>query len=360
MTKKSKTPKVAIYTIALNEEHFVERWYESAKEADYLLIADTGSTDGTRETAIKLGINVIDVKVRPWRFDDARNASLVAIPEDIDYCIALDMDEVLIKGWKKHLTKALENGWTRPRYKYTWSWKNDEETIPGLEYGGDKIHSRKGYRWTHPVHEVLRAYGDTVETQGFVDLEIHHHPDRSKSRGQYLPLLKMSVQEDPTDDRNAYYYARELFFYGQLVEAIDEFKRHLSLPKATWPPERAASMRYLAKLEPENREKWLLAAIEQSPGRREALVELAHHYYDIEDWENCNKYAVEAISIENKPLDYLCEDFAWGWLPYDLAAISAYWTGNIENAKKYGKIATEIDPSIDRLLVNLEIYERTS
>ena len=34
--------KVAIYTIALNEEQFVEKWYESAKEADYLLIADTG------------------------------------------------------------------------------------------------------------------------------------------------------------------------------------------------------------------------------------------------------------------------------------------------------------------------------
>ena len=36
--------KIAVYTIALNEENFVKRWFESAKEADYLLIADTGST----------------------------------------------------------------------------------------------------------------------------------------------------------------------------------------------------------------------------------------------------------------------------------------------------------------------------
>ena len=99
MAKKEKQLKVAVYTIALNEQEFVERWYESAKEADYLLIADTGSTDGTREIAKKLGINVIDITVRPWRFDDARNASLVALPEDIDYCIALDMDEVLLPGW---------------------------------------------------------------------------------------------------------------------------------------------------------------------------------------------------------------------------------------------------------------------
>ena len=46
--------KVAIYTIALNERQFVEKWYEAAKEADYLLIADTGSTDGTIEAAKKL------------------------------------------------------------------------------------------------------------------------------------------------------------------------------------------------------------------------------------------------------------------------------------------------------------------
>jgi hypothetical protein len=38
-----KIMKIAVYTVALNEEQFVERWYNSAKDADYLLIADTGS-----------------------------------------------------------------------------------------------------------------------------------------------------------------------------------------------------------------------------------------------------------------------------------------------------------------------------
>jgi len=48
--------KVAVYAIALNEEQFVKRWFESAKEADYLLIADTGSNDKTVSIAKKLGI----------------------------------------------------------------------------------------------------------------------------------------------------------------------------------------------------------------------------------------------------------------------------------------------------------------
>ena len=102
--------KVAVYTIALNEEQFVKRWYESAKDADYLVIADTGSTDGTVELAKSLGINVFSISIDPWRFDDARNASLALIPNDIDYCICLDMDEVLNPGWKDALEVAFKEG----------------------------------------------------------------------------------------------------------------------------------------------------------------------------------------------------------------------------------------------------------
>jgi len=348
--------KVAVYTIALNEEQFVQPWFDSAKEADYLLIADTGSKDGTVKKAKKLGINVIDVRVKPWRFDVARNASLAAIPEDIDYCIALDMDEVLLPGWREELEKALKQGATRPRYQYTWNWKDEEETIPGLQYGGDKIHSRFGYRWKHPVHEVLVSYGDHKETQAWVGLEIHHHADRTKPRSQYLPLLKQAVDEDPYDDRNAFYYARELFFYSQREEAKKEFERHLSLPRAVWPPERAASMRYLAKLDTENAEEWLLKAIKQSPGRRESMTELAMLYYGRGNWDECYKWAKEILAIESKPLDYLCEDFAWGALPWDLAAISAFKLEKFEEALEYGEKALELDPKNERLKGNLTFY----
>ncbi len=166
--------KVAVYTIALNEEHFVQSWFDSAKDADYLLIADTGSTDKTVEKAKSLGIVCHTISVKPWRFDDARNVSLALIPDDIDYCIALVMDEVLQPGWREELESAHTQKWTRPRYQYTWSWNPDGS--PGLVYGGDKIHARHGYRWKHPVHEVITP-DRIAETQGWVKLEIHHHPD---------------------------------------------------------------------------------------------------------------------------------------------------------------------------------------
>jgi len=347
--------RVAVYTIALNEEQFVKDWYESAKEADYLLIADTGSSDDTIALGRSLGINIVSISVKPWRFDDARNASLAVIPDDIDYCIALDMDEVLLPGWREELERAHKEGWTRPRYQYTWNWNPDGS--PGLQYGGDKIHKRHGYRWKHPVHEVL-VTDRLDETQGWLNLQIHHHADNTKPRSQYMPLLAQSVKEDPTDDRNAFYYARELFFYGQFAEAIEEFKRHLSLPKAVWPPERAASMRYIAKLSEgfAEQESWLKKAINEAPDRREAYIEISKIYYERGMWEDCLQAAERALEILNKPLEYLCEEFAWGFAPHDYAAIAAFNLGMFDKAVQHGSKAVELSPNDPRLTANLAFY----
>jgi glycosyltransferase involved in cell wall biosynthesis len=345
--------KVAVYTIAKNEEQFVDRWWKSAKDADYIYIADTGSTDKTVKIAKKLGIKVVDISISPWRFDDARNAALAAIPLDADYCIALDMDEVLLPGWREELQKAHEQGLTRPRYKYTWSWK--EDGTPGLQYGGDKIHARRGYRWKHPVHEVL-VTNNSEEVQGWLDLEIHHYPDNTKSRGQYFPLLKLSIEEDPHDDRNAFYYARELFFYNMLNEAAKEFERYLDLPTARWGAERARAYRYLAQCEPEKAHMHLLMALMEDSSRREPLIDMAMLHYKNESWTECYSYAIEALEITEKPLDYLCEEFAWGALPYDLAALSAYHLGKIKDAINFAKKAVSLDPNDERLINNLKFY----
>jgi glycosyltransferase involved in cell wall biosynthesis len=349
--------RVAVYTVALNEEQFVEKWFESVKDADYLLIADTGSSDNTVELAKSLGINVVSINTIPWRFDDARNAALSNIPRGIDYCISLDMDEVLVGNWREVLENCLLEGITRPKYKHIWSWK--EDGTPGLEFAYDHIHARKGYRWKHPVHEILQPYGIKEKSAFVQGIETHHHPDPNKSRSQYLPLLSLAVSEDPQNDRNAYYYARELFFHYQLDESKREFIKYLTMPTATWKPERSSAMRYIAKCSAnEEKENWLIKAFDESPDRREPMVDLARFYYEQNDWVNCLKYSELAIGIKEKPLEYLCEEDAWGDLPFDLAAISSYNLEKFEDALSYGKSAVEINPSEQRLLSNLVLYHK--
>lgn len=342
--------KIAVYTIAKDEAKFVERWQNSACDADSLHILDTGSTDQTVTAAKDFGVNVETWKFDPWRFDHARNMNLQMVPADTDLCIALDMDEILVDGWRDEL-ESVASDVTRPRYEYTWSWAADG--VPGLQYGGDKIHSRHGYRWKHPVHETL-VPEKGVEVQAWCGLKIHHHPDESKSRGQYFPLLELAVAEDPDDDRNAHYLAREYYFHNMFEESEREFRRHLSMPSAKWGAERAQSCRYLFKITGDV--SWLKQAILEAPGRREALVDIALYHYQREEWLECSVAAKTALTITSRPLEYLTEADAWGSLPYDLAAISAYNMGDYSAASRYGVEAVRLSPNEDRLVDNLKFY----
>jgi hypothetical protein len=339
--------RIAVYTIALNEEQFVERWATSARDADYLLIADTGSTDRTVEIARSLGVNTVSIAVSPWRFDDARNAALAVLPIDVDLCIALDMDEVLVEGWRGHLDK-IEPETTRPRYKYVWSWLSEGEA--GLVYGGDKIHRRHGYRWRQPVHETLTP--TSPEKQEWIGLEIHHHPDGAKSRSQYFPLLDLARRESPQDERTAFYYARELYYHRRFDEAIVEFGRFLSLPTATWAPERAAAMRFLGKMGHDPMRWYTLATLE-SPDRREPWVDLAQYLHDQRDWDGCLLATKRALSIREKAMEYLCEAEAWGARPHDLASIALWHLGRRLEAVEQCRVALGIEPNDSRIQGNL-------
>jgi len=340
--------KIAVASIAKNEAQFVERWANSCVEADYRFILDTGSTDNTHVMAGIYGVNHVTQVFDPWRFDHARNAVWNHLPDDIDHVVWLDMDEVLTPGWRQAL-ETLPAGVTRPRYKYVWSWNPDG--TEGLVYGGDKICSRHGYTWRHPVHEVLTPL-DT-ETQHWVEgLEIHHHPDPTKSRGQYFDLLKLAVAEDPTDDRNQFYLGREYFFHGDYERATNHLIKATIL--SNWPPERAAAFRVLYKM---NRNLVdLYHALRQDPCRRETLVALAQHYHDHSNWQACRQFAETALDIRVKPLDYLCEPDAWGWLPYDLAALACWHLGDYATARFYGERACELAPGDERLRTNLGWY----
>lgn len=342
--------KVAVYTIALNEEQFVRRWYESSKDADYHLICDTGSTDKTVEIAESLGIKVVHCKIKPFRFDDARNMSLFSLPEDIDYCVALDMDEVMVDGWRPELEKALAEGTDRPQYKFVTDW--DAEGNPAVEFDGFRIHRRHGVRWIYPIHEVPSTY-DGTDFRKRYNFEIHHRPDKTKSRGQYLPMLIMAAKENP-DSRNLYYLGREYFYRQQFVECANTLKEYLE--KSVFKAEMSYAMRMLAKCEPEQAEEWLTKSIETYPCR-ESLLALANHYYMAKQWDECILVAKEALKVTQKPTEFLSEGWAWGHMADDLIAVCSWQNKDFKTAYKHGKKALEISPNDERLQKNLEFFK---
>ncbi|HNJ96479.1 MAG TPA: hypothetical protein PLV13_00015 [Ilumatobacteraceae bacterium] len=349
--------KVAVYAIALNEEAFVSRFMSTAREADLVLVADTGSTDGTVAALRAEGAEVHSITISPWRFDDARNASLALVPGDFDVCVAIDLDEVLSPGWRA----ALEAGWgdaTRGRYSYAWSHHPDGS--PALTYVYDRIHARRGYRWRHPCHESL--YPDRIEERyAELDLELHHWPDPAKPRSQYLALLAVATEEAPLDSRMAHYYGRELMFFGRDQEAVAELRRHLKLPTSVWAPERAASMRFIGRCltrlgRADEAHIWFRQATETSPDTREPWVEFAQACHDAQHWQQSYDAALSGLAISERPAIYINEPLAWGERLDDLAAVAAWHLGRIDEAVRHGERAAASAPGDERIAANLALF----
>jgi len=344
------TLKIAVYAISKNEESFVRRFCESAKEADLILIADTGSTDNTASLAAECGATVHNICVSPWRFDKARDTALALIPGDFDVCISLDLDEILEPGWRQEIERVWQADTTRLRYKFDWGC--------GISFYYEKIHHRRGYHWHHPVHEYPRPDGRIVEVYAHTDmLLVSHHPDPTKSRGQYMPLLELAVQEDPRCPRNAFYHARELTFYGRWEEAIVALNRYLAMPEATWQNERCYAMRLLGKAHEElgkNWEalKWYRLAVAEAPGTREPWVELSMLTYRLGMWAESYAAAKSALQITDKALVYTMDPSVWTEKPWDLASIAAWNLGLKDEAIQLLDKALELAPTDVRLLSN--------
>lgn len=353
--------KICVYAISKNESKFVERWYDSMKEADEIYVLDTGSTDDTVEKLEKLNAHVKTEIISPWRFDIARNKSLEMVPLDADLCVCTDLDEVFEKGWRDKLEQLWEDDTTRLAYHYNWSL--DENNKPIVSFYIEKIHNRNDYKWTHPVHEVLTYLGNNSENKKTTDdIILNHYPDLTKSRGNYLQLLELSVQENPEDDRNMHYLGREYMYYGKWNESIDTLIKHLSLPTATWKEERCASMRFIARCYKklnryEESKMWLNKAIKEAPYLRDPYIEMALLEYTLSNWNEIIYYCQEALKIESHTKSYINEPFSWNETPYDLLAISYYNLGNkclaLENINK----AIEINPTNERLINNKKIIE---
>ena len=351
--------RVYVYAICKNEEKFVDQWMDSMQEADGIIVTDTGSTDATVERLRKRGATVYIDLIKPWRFDVARNISLGHVPEDADICVCTDLDELFHKGWRAHLERAWMPDATMGNYIYNWSLKPDG--TPDVQFHYFKVHTRNGYRWVHPVHEWLRYEGTKPQRRMFIPgMVLDHHPDDSKSRGSYLPLLELAVQEDPFSDRMNYYLGREYFFKGRLDECIHTLTHYLKLPSANWPEERCAAMRLIAKCcsqkkDAANAVAWFYKAIGELPSMREPYVECAQHAYSTGNWPMAYYMCEAALSIKEKSTTYVNTGYAWDHTPHDLCAIACYRLGMYERAQQHAKAALAFYPDDVRLKGNLEL-----
>lgn len=353
-----KIYKVCVYAICKNEEKHIDRWYKSVSAADEIYVLDTGSTDNSVKKLKALGVNVIQEEIKPWRFDVARNKSLDLLPKDTDICVCVDLDEVFLPGWREELEKVWCDNTTRLRYIYNWSLVKEKPTV---SFYYEKIHARNGYKWIHPVHEVLKYEGreNVVTTDKIV---LNHYPDATKSRSSYLSLLELSIKEEPNDDRNMHYLGREYMYHKKWNKAIDTLLKHLNLKSATWNQERAASMRFIARSY-FNLERYKEArmyykmAIEEANELRDGYVELAILEFNQKNYSEVISLLNKALVIKNREKTYINETFSWDYTIDNLLSASYYYLELYDISLFYIKRALQYDKANPMLLNNYKIIK---
>lgn len=345
--------KIAVYASARNEERNVDAWLASTEGADVVAINDTGSTDQTVQkfTHAKTDamLQVSQLPVEPMTLSNALNIVLDALPADIDLAIRLDLDERLQPGWRTELERQIING---PTVFQPWF---DHR---GCIYRHDRIHSRYGFRWDLPVHEVLVSDGPYVRYP--VDITIQHHQDLTKDRSQVLGELQDALAADPTNARMLHYLAREHTYRNEWQAAIPLLRAHVLTD--TFPEERSESWRllgdaYRALMDIEDVPRRPYAnAVKTCPERREGWVALADLHMQQGSWFDCRYAAEHALAITERSW-YFSYPFAWGPKPYDLAALASWYLGDKQKAREYGRLALALAPDDERLIDNLRFYE---
>ena len=116
-----KIKTIGLSMIVKNESAVILQCLESVKPlVDYMLIEDTGSTDGTqdliRQYLEREGIPG-EVREEPWRdfaFNRTLGLKMLREREDIDYVLVIDADEIVeydkgfdVRAFKASLTEEL-------------------------------------------------------------------------------------------------------------------------------------------------------------------------------------------------------------------------------------------------------------
>jgi tetratricopeptide (TPR) repeat protein len=339
--------KIGIYALAKNEAANAWRWEASCRDADYRVVTDTGSTDDTVVMLEAAGVTVASGAPIPWRWDDAHNLSLMHLPADVDVAIRLDLDEALDPGWREALEAAWKENTTKLRYPYWWS--------PDFSFRCDRIHSRHGYRWSGATHEGLVRWSGT-DVQTFTDnVVIRHFREPGKKHKSDLELLTRAVEENPTDARMHWYYARELDYAGD-SRAAAAFANYLKMPGGA-PNERAYARRMLARLDEAGAKSHILAAMLEAPNEPEPYLYVSQMGWGKRDPVAALYWARQAFHCDKENCTHSSDPAAYGDLSADLAYSAAYELGLYDEALTYAREAARRNPGEPRHAANIRALE---
>ncbi len=358
-------PKLILNTIVKNESHCIIPMLQSAiKISDAIVIADTGSTDGTQDIIRKFGKdNNIPTYVFERPFDDFEKSRNFGI--------------------EKAREVVSELGWN-PNECWTWWCDADETIVVDKKFNknqfvndlymmnthiGQMKYTRntfarvsKPFRFYGPVHEFI-VCDDKSATSGLatdihVDVKMIGASWKGNIADKYLShahILEKYINSDRSDPRWIFYTAQSYHDSAQVKDnkseneerlrrAINFYKERVDRNDG-YPEERYYSQYRIGTIMKALEEPWaltmqeLLKAYAIEPLRAEPIKAIIDHYLQVGEWNIAYMYSKFArLNFHNKnpyPKRLLFIDQSlYDWKLSELHSASCFYTGRKEEASK--------------------------
>jgi glycosyltransferase involved in cell wall biosynthesis len=346
--------------IVRDEEAVLGRCLDSVRQlADEIILVDTGSEDGTKEIAARFTPYIYEY---PWQddFSAARNFSFSKA--NGEYILWLDADDVVPRRSLELLMetkKQMDSNIDILMLPYQTAF--DEAGNSLLTYERERIVRNGPFSvWSGAVHEVIVPYGRIEH----VNAPILHKKIKSGDENRNLRIYeKFLAQKGVLDDRQKYYYGRELYAHGRYEEAEKIFRDIVETPEV-WIENRIEASRLLAYCKYElGREEEALEALIRSLAwaepRAETCCDIGRHLYDRNNYKAAIFWYQAALSLKKHPeRGGFVEEDCYGFLPCIQLCLCYDRLGDYDRAEYYNEEAGKYKPWSEYYLQNKEYFRK--
>ena len=363
-------PKLILNTIVKNESHCILTMLESAiKISDAIVIADTGSTDGTQDLIRKFGEeNNIPTYVFERPFDDFENSRNFGMQKARDVVKELGWNENDCWTWwcDADETIIVDSKFDKNQFKNDLYMMNT--FIGQMKYTRNTFaRVSRPFKWYGPIHEFIICDDKNI-TSGLaenvhVDVKMIGASWQGNIPTKYLShahILEKYINENRQDPRWIFYTAqsyhdsasipdnreeneerlrRSLKYYRERVSRTDGYAEEIYYSQY-----RIGTIMKVIE-EPWNlTHQECLKAYSMDPLRGESIKTIIDYYLQVGEWSLAylyTKFAVENFHGKNPyPTRLLFVDESlYNWKFLESHAAACFYTGkNSESKETYNKI----------------------
>lgn len=346
---------LSVCLIVKNEIEVIARCLTCIQKfANEIIVADTGSTDGTVEEAKKFTDKIYRFE---WVDDFSAARNFAFEKATCDYVMWLDADDVVTDENCRKIKELVNKADFDMAYlPYAVDFDGDK---PTFVYYRERIFRRSGnYRFEGAVHEAVSPRGNVI----YGDAQIFHKKVKENAPLRNLVILQKQIARGIClNEREKFYYGRELLFnkmYRESIAVLEDF-----LAGDGWVENKIEAClnlyrAYTAIGDVGSAINAVLRSFTYAEPRSEACCILGA-YFTEKNNVSCAIYwyqrALEGDS-DAKNGGFVNLDFS-GFIPYIQLCVLYDKLGDYDKADYYNELAGAIKPNDKSYLINKKYFQ---